>query len=182
MNSLSRSHTFTLIGAALLSFAGLAAGQDEAATRRVTTHGDQVQINQIETSQFPKVAIFATVLKKDGAPMPGLTDKDFHVREDEVDQESLTVVPKLTPLSAVMTLDTSGSMKKRLTDAQAAAKSFLKTLQLQDKVQVIRFARDMKTIYYKSNLPADGSDHHVQLKFGDSTSISYLSRVPYVGH
>jgi hypothetical protein len=34
------------------------------------------------------------------------------VREDEVDQEPITVVPKLTPLSVVLTLDTSGSMKK----------------------------------------------------------------------
>ncbi len=28
------------------------------------------------------------------------------------------------------------------------------------------------TIHYMSNLPADGSDHRVQLKFGDSTSLS----------
>lgn len=146
MNSPSGSHTFTLIGAALLSFAGHATGQEEAATRRVTTPGAQVQIYQIDTSQFPKVAIFATVLK-DGAFVPGLTDKDFRVREDEVDQEPLMVVPNLTPLSVVLTIDTSGSMKQRLTDAQAAAKSFLTTLQSQDKVQVIRFSRDVETIY-----------------------------------
>lgn len=146
MNSPSRSHMLTWICAALLSFSGLAAGQDEPATRRVTTPGAQVQINQIETSQFPKVVIFATVLKDD-VPVPGLTDQDFRVREDEVDQEPLTVVAKLTPLSAVLTLDTSGSMKRRLSDAQAAAKSFLTMLQSQDKVQVIRFSRDVKTIY-----------------------------------
>ncbi|HEV8718961.1 MAG TPA: VWA domain-containing protein [Candidatus Binatia bacterium] len=146
MNGPLWSRMLTLICAALLSFAGLATGQDEAATRRVVTPGAQVQINQVETSQFPKVVIFATVLK-DGAPVPGLTGKDFRVREDEVDQEPLTVVPKLTPLSAVLTLDTSGSMKKRLPDAQVAAKNFLTTLQSQDKVHVIRFSRDVKTIY-----------------------------------
>jgi hypothetical protein len=54
------------------------------------------------------------------------------VREDEVDQEPIVVTPKLTPLSVVLTLDTSGSMKKRLTDAQAAAASFLETLQTAD--------------------------------------------------
>jgi Mg-chelatase subunit ChlD len=52
------------------------------------------------------------------------------VREDE---EPITVVPKLTPLSVVLTLDTSGSMKKRLADAQTAAKSFLDTLEAQEK-------------------------------------------------
>lgn len=134
---------------ALLALAGLATSQDEPKTRRLTApgvEGAQVQINQIETSQFPKVVIFATVLK-DNAPVPGLTDTDFRVREDEVDQEPLTVVPQLTPLSTVLTLDTSGSMKKRLADAQTAAKSFLKTLQAQDKVQVMRFSRDVKTLY-----------------------------------
>ncbi|MCI0563674.1 MAG: VWA domain-containing protein [Nitrososphaera sp.] len=136
---------FTWICAALLTFAG-PTGHDAPTTRRVTIPGAQVQINQIETSQFPKVVIFATVLKDD-VPVPGLIDQDFRVREDEVDQEPLTVVPKLTPLSVVLTLDTSGSMKKRLADAQVAAKSFLTMLQSQDKVQVIRFARDVKTIY-----------------------------------
>ena len=119
-------------------------------SRRVTGEqaaaGAQVQLNQIDTSEFPKVTIFATVLK-DGVPLPGLGSGDFRVREDEVDQEPITVVPKLTALSVVLTLDTSGSMKKRLADAQAAAVSFLDTLQSQDKAQVIRFSRDVKTLY-----------------------------------
>jgi VWFA-related protein len=119
-------------------------------SRRVTGEqaaaGAQVQLNQIDTSEFPKVTIFATVLK-DGVPLPDLDSRDFRVREDEVDQEPITVVPKLTALSVVLTLDTSGSMKKRLADAQAAAASFLDTLQSQDKAQVIRFSRDVKTIY-----------------------------------
>jgi VWFA-related protein len=134
----------------LLAFSGALAHAQSESSPRVTGEqfaaGAQVQINQIDTFEFPKVTIFATVLK-DGAPVPGLTDKDFRVREDEVDQEPITVVPKLTPLSVVVTLDTSGSMKKRLADAQAAAKSFITTLEAQDKFQVIRFSRDVKTIY-----------------------------------
>ena len=122
----------------------------ETPSRRVTGQekaaGAEVRINQIETSEFPKVTIFATVLKDD-SPVQGLSASDFRVREDEVDQEPITVVPKLTPLSVVLTLDTSGSMKKRLADAQAAAKSFLDTLEAQDKAQVIRFSRDVSTIF-----------------------------------
>jgi hypothetical protein len=53
--------------------------------------GAEVRINQIETSEFPKVTIFATVLK-DGLPVQGLGASDFRVREDEVDQEPITVV------------------------------------------------------------------------------------------
>lgn len=149
MNTPRKVRALTLTSATMLAFAGAVSAQEWAASPRVNTPGTpgtQVQLNQIETSQFPRVVIFATVLK-DGAPVPGLTDKDFRVREDEVDQEPLTVVPKLTPLSAVLTLDTSGSMKKRLADAQAAAKGFIKTLDPQDKVQVIRFSRDVATLY-----------------------------------
>jgi VWFA-related protein len=139
------------------AFAGILPILDaEEPSRRVTGEqaaaGAQVQLNQLDTSEFPKVTIFATVLK-DGVPVPGLGAGDFRVREDEVDQEPITVGPKLSALSVVLTLDTSGSMKKRLSDAQAAAASFLDTLQSQDKAQVIRFSRDVKTIYPM------GSDH-----------------------
>jgi VWFA-related protein len=140
-------HLFVSRVVFLSAFAGIVPILDaEEPSPRVTGAGAQVQLNQVDTSEFPKVAIFATVLK-DGVPVPGLGAGDFRVREDEVDQEPITVVPKLTALSVVLTLDTSGSMKKRLADAQAAAASFLDTLQSQDKAQVIRFSRDVKTIY-----------------------------------
>ena len=136
--------------AALVAASACILNAQEQPSRRVTGEeraaAAEVRINQIETSEFPKVTIFATVLK-DGSPMQGLGASDFRVREDEVDQEPLTVVPKLTPLSVVLTLDTSGSMKKRLADAQAAAKSFLDTLEAEDKAQVIRFSRDVRTIF-----------------------------------
>jgi Mg-chelatase subunit ChlD len=171
MNTLrSVVRTGCLASAVLASFVH---AQDQP-SRRITTPGapgSQVQINQIETSQFPKVVVFATVLK-DGQPVHGLTARDFRVREDEVDQEPLTVVPKLTPLSAVMTLDTSGSMKRRLSDAQGAAKSFLNTLEPQDKVQVVRFSRDVKTIF-----PL-GSDRAAAAGAIDVASLESLQNVP----
>jgi VWFA-related protein len=140
--------------AVLLAGAGLAAGQDTPMIRSDDTPSPvsaDVRINQIEASQFPQVVIFATV-RRDGVPVPGLTAADFRVREDDVDHEPLTqapltVAPRLTPLSVVLALDTSGSMKKWLHDEQTAVKSFLSTLQPQDRVQVMRFAGDVKTLY-----------------------------------
>ena len=54
----------------------------DAPSRRVTGQekavGAEVRINQIETSEFPKVTIFATVLK-DGLPVQGLGAGDFRM-------------------------------------------------------------------------------------------------------
>jgi VWFA-related protein len=91
------------------------------------------------------VRIFATVLK-DGTPLKGLGAADFRVRADEVDQEPLSVEPKLPPLSVVITLDASGSMNKRIKEAQAAAQHFLETLGSGDSVQVVAFAREVKSL------------------------------------
>lgn len=126
-----------------------AQAEDPTASRRVqgisNASGSEVILNQVDTSLFPKVNIFATVLK-DGNPVIGLTANDFRVKEDEVDQEPLYVSPKLTELNAVITLDTSGSMKKSLTSAQEAANGFLDNLAENDKFSVVSFAREVKIL------------------------------------
>ncbi|NLI82243.1 MAG: VWA domain-containing protein, partial [Deltaproteobacteria bacterium] len=134
----------------LLTLCGtVALAQDQATSRRVEGRrqaaGAQVVINQIDTSAFPRVTIFALV-SREGVPLKGLGANDFRVREDEVDQYPITVVPKLSPLNAVLTLDTSGSMRQRMKDAQAAAKSFIDLLHPEDRVQVVGFAREVKVL------------------------------------
>lgn len=134
---------------ALFLFAATAAkAEDPVTTRRVdgqsAAAGAEIIINQIDVSQYPKVTIFSTILR-DGRPVPNLTSADFRIREDEVDQEPLTVVPKLTPLAAVITMDVSGSMRKALPTAQQAAANFVDSLTETDQAAVIAFSREVKT-------------------------------------
>lgn len=113
-------------------------GEDEAA-------GAEIILNELNAESYPDMLVLATVLR-DGAPLTGLTASDFRVREDEVDQEPLTVEPQLPPLSVVVALDSSGSMSRRMGETQAAAKQFVEGLGEGDSVQLLRFARDIETM------------------------------------
>ena len=113
-------------------------GQDGAADADVI-------INEIDSDGYPDMRIFATVLR-DGRPVTGLSAADFRVREEEVDQQPLTVDPQLPPLSIVMALDSSGSMAPDMAQVQAAARQFVAMLDQGDSVQVISFARDIDTL------------------------------------
>jgi Ca-activated chloride channel family protein len=107
--------------------------------------GTQIILNEVNTADYPDVRLFTTVLR-DGKPVPGLTAKDFRVREEEIDQEPLQVEPRLPPLSVIITLDASGSMSKRMTETQAAAKAFVTALDPQDSAQLVAFAREVRTL------------------------------------
>lgn len=76
----------------------------------------------------------------------GLTAADFRVREDEVNQGPLQVEAKLPPLSVVITVDNSGSMKPRMKEAKEAAKDFLTYLDANDSAEVIGFAQQVKIL------------------------------------
>jgi hypothetical protein len=69
--------------------------------------GTEIVLNQIAMDQFPSVHVFVTVLK-DGKPQSGLAAADFRVREEEVDQQPITVESQLPPLSVVIAIDNSG--------------------------------------------------------------------------
>lgn len=56
----------------------------------------EIAISELNTRDYPDVTILATVTL-DGIPVPGLGAGDFRVREDEVDQEPLTVAAQLPP-------------------------------------------------------------------------------------
>ena len=143
---------------AILAFVpSLAFSQDGVVTRDVrlaNSDNRKLTINQIETSQFPKVSIFALVTENE-QPVGGLSASDFKVREDEVPQEPIDVAAQVQPLSVIVTLDTSGSMNKAIDTAKAAAASFVDGLGSNDSVGVIGFSRTVSLLSPMSGARAE---------------------------
>jgi Ca-activated chloride channel family protein len=95
------------------------------------------------------VAITAVIKNKAGQPVRGLGMKDVVVLEDGVPQE-LTYFREMgegerIPLSVVMVLDTSGSMKRTLPFLQEAAVTFLSRMEPGDKGLVISFNNGVRS-------------------------------------
>jgi len=95
----------------------------------------------LEEMHVDLVELHATVLDRDGHPVPGLTARDFTVREDGRPQEIArceTVADR--PLHAAVAIDVSASMDKSLAAAQQAALRFFQaTIRPKDRAAVIPF-------------------------------------------
>ncbi|HBD06848.1 MAG TPA: hypothetical protein DCZ69_01185 [Syntrophobacteraceae bacterium] len=106
----------------------------------------QVVINQIDVSQFPNVKLFVSALDSSGKMIRGLTDKDFVVKEDEVEQSPVKVETKLPSIATALVLDSSGSMKKAIADVQRAATTFVDNVRAEDEVLLIDFSDKVKVL------------------------------------
>lgn len=88
------------------------------------------------------VVLNVTVTDKSGRYVPGLKQKDFKVFEDGVEIQPQLISSfnvQKSPFAAVILLDTSGSMERRITLARAAAIRFLDGLREEDVAAVYKF-------------------------------------------
>ena len=118
----------------LIAPAAFAAGSD-----------DQLKINSVDSSGYPKIAFRLTISNPRGAAIPPLAPQNFVVEENgqnvgSVAAYALALSP--TPLSIAMAIDISGSMNDqgKIQGAKAAAKTFVATLRPIDRVELIAFS------------------------------------------
>ncbi|MEJ5365438.1 MAG: VWA domain-containing protein [Desulfosoma sp.] len=100
----------------------------------------QVAINQIDSSSFPQIKLFVSVQDSSGIMIRNLESKDFVVTEDEVEQSPIAVETQLPPISTVLVVDTSGSMKPAIADTKRAASSYVDLAKAGDEMLLITFS------------------------------------------
>jgi Ca-activated chloride channel family protein len=91
-------------------------------------------------SGAPTVAVFATVTDSAGRLVPDLSKDDFEIY-DNGKLQSLTIFANdIQPITIVVMLDRSGSMKANFRRVEAAAEAFVKRLSPADKARIGSFA------------------------------------------
>ena len=85
------------------------------------------------------VPIYATVTDTQGALVPNLTREDFEILDNNVRQELVVFENQTQPITAIVMIDSSGSMTNSLKLVYAGAEQFLIRLLPQDKAQVGAF-------------------------------------------
>lgn len=94
------------------------------------------------------VSLFVNVTDKNGAIVGGLTRDDFAVTEDGRPQK-IAVFERQSevPLAITLAIDTSGSVKKDMSQESSAAKRFVRAiLRPQDQMSVLQFATTVQVL------------------------------------
>jgi len=85
------------------------------------------------------VVMNATIRDAQNRSVNGLKQSEFKVFEDGVQQKITSFESQESPFSAVILLDTSGSMEERISIARSAAINFLNGLRIDDCTAIYRF-------------------------------------------
>ena len=112
----------------------------------VKTGPEEVDAGDVVRVNTTLVTIPVSVMDRAGRYVPNLSKQDFRIWEDGVEQEVAFFSSADKPFSVVLMIDTSGSTRFRLEDIQDAAINFVNQLRLDDKVMVVSFDDDIKTL------------------------------------
>jgi Ca-activated chloride channel homolog len=97
-----------------------------------------------------RVVLHATVEKRNGVHVSGLTQENFQVYEGRVLQQIKSFIHEDIPVTVGLVVDNSGSMRPKLADVTAAALAFARSSNPDDEMFVVNFNEKVSF-----GLPAD---------------------------
>lgn len=105
-----------------------------------------LQIDMVDTSQYPRIVLYCSVYKKNGQGIAGLAKENFTIKELGVRMFPYDILESLENKNKVMTVflvEKSITMRKYQEDLKEAASYFLKDIfNTKDKVQVFNFHKN----------------------------------------
>ena len=90
------------------------------------------------------VAVYATVTGADGRLVPGLTRDAFSILDNGRRQNLTLFSSDLQPITVVMLLDRSGSMRRNFSLVQQAAEAFVEVMRPDDKARIGSFSNGIQ--------------------------------------
>jgi Ca-activated chloride channel family protein len=119
------------------------------------------------------VSVFVNVTDRNGAIVGGLSREDFNLREDGRPQE-IAVFERQSelPLNLTLAIDTSGSVRKDLTEEADASRRFVHAiLRPQDQMSLLEFATDVRELTPFTNKESQIDRGLGQLKSDFATAL-----------
>jgi VWFA-related protein len=110
------------------------------AAQQAASPPDSPQASPRFESAVRTVALYATVTNAQGRLVPDLTEQDFAVHDDGKRQTLTLFANEIQPITVVMLLDRSGSLKPNFDLEQRAAEAFVRAMLPGDKARIGSFA------------------------------------------
>jgi VWFA-related protein len=123
-----------------------AAGGAIVALAALALYSQTKDLKQEDTTVFHAdtrlVVLHATVVDKSGRLLTNMTQKSFHVYEDNVEQPIKKFLREDVPVSMGLIVDNSGSMRTKRQRVEASALALVKASNPQDEVFIVNFNDD----------------------------------------
>lgn len=101
--------------------------------------------SESNTRSSTKVAT-VQVTDADNRSVTGLTNGDFEISEDNEARDIISVRPVSAPVNLVLLLDVSGSVENYVNFIRKAARSFVDTVDKNDRISIVIFSEDVKVL------------------------------------
>src|ERR1041385_2855274 len=125
--------------------------EQKPAVRQKDAGPEEVGEGDVVKVETTLVSIPVSVMDRAGKDIPDLTEKDFRVWEDGVEQKVAYFQSTEKPFTVALMIDTSGSTRFKLEEIQDAAIAFIEQLRPDDRVMVVSFSDKIKVLAQPTN-------------------------------